>query len=56
MIAASFATASRCLRGVLTPFTSTQNVALSCGGIDLVEVVHRHLPFEGYLCIKEVAA
>ncbi|WP_326830232.1 methyltransferase domain-containing protein [Streptosporangium sp. NBC_01810] len=45
------------LRGVLTPLTSAQNVAmLHRAGLESVEVVHRHLLFEGYLAIREASA
>ncbi|MEV4752153.1 methyltransferase domain-containing protein [Streptosporangium sp. NPDC049248] len=48
---------ARSLRGVLTPLTSAQNVAmLHRAGLESVEVVHRHLLFEGYLSVKEVEA
>jgi tRNA (cmo5U34)-methyltransferase len=48
---------ARSLRGVLTPLTSGQNVAmLRRAGLESVEVVHRHLLFDGYLAIKEASA
>jgi len=44
------------LRGVLTPLTATENRAmLRRAGFGTVELVHRHLLFDGYLAIKEAA-
>ncbi len=48
---------TRSLRGVLAPQTSAENVAmLRRAGLADVELVHRHLLFEGYLAVKEAGA
>lgn len=44
---------TRSLRGVLTPLTVAENIAMLQGaGFGVVELVHRHLLFDGYLAIK----
>ncbi|MFF0243958.1 methyltransferase domain-containing protein [Streptosporangium sandarakinum] len=48
---------ARSLRGVLTPLSSAQNVVmLRRAGFECVEIVHRHLLFEGYLAVKGAGA